>query len=305
VANRKPAEQTQCHRVDGARVAFRLPLADLKRGIAQVVGTQRARIDEAGIDDDAILETRKSVKKLRALLALVHTERNTKRLRRADRELRTLARGLGMARDVAALSATATRLARDGLMSQRLERALQVDLATTKSRVAPPSPRALGKLTFDLKRDLRGVSLETLVDAATRSYQAARRGMSVAHAQQTSDAFHAWRKSVQRHARHLQLLAELWPLDFDMRITVAKDLARALGEEHDLHLFAAWLSERPKRDRDRAAFAALDVKIAQRQLIARTEARASGARLFAERPKALRRRLRVYARQLLTAESNG
>ncbi len=284
----------------GSVVAFRLPLDQPQRGIVKVARAQLARLQSA----PSILGQRKSLKKLRALHRLGTTPSNAKAARQCDRLLRDTGRALGPARDGTALRDTLSRLVETGLLTRRsLVQILKAEL----DQFANEDSSVTIDIAFDAitaqvaAMDYSRVTLASLIAAAGQSYRAARRGRRRALTLGGSDAAHDWRKSVQRHARHMQLLADLWPADLELRITTTKEIARSLGDEHDLHLLGVWLEARHLPKGEHRAAAALQSAIRKRQRQLRDHAFALGAKVFAERPRCFRARLSHYAKvQLMT-----
>ncbi len=71
----------------------------------------------------------------------------------------------------------------------------------------------------------------------------ARRGALNRHCQEagaTDEDFHALRKSVQQHWRHMQLLSRAWPEALSARADEAKALSQLLGEDHDLYVLRSF-----------------------------------------------------------------
>jgi hypothetical protein len=71
-------------------------------------------------------------------------------------------------------------------------------------------------------------------------------------------------------------------------------LTDLLGEEHDFAALATWLAAPDDELAKRCDLGALLGLAEQRRLEARAEARSLAMRIYAERPKAFVRRLRVY-----------
>lgn len=289
-------------------MAYRLPVDDVKRGLADVAAGQVKRLRTAAVRADATFQQRRTLKKLRALvqLGVSSTSSSKREVRRLDRLLRQAGRTLAPNRDRDARRATLDRLVEDGMVATVLERdlrrSLAVSLGARDDRTLPA--RALDtveKAVAGLR--LRRLSLSTVVDAAGAGYRAARRALKTANAAGTSEAFHDWRKVAQRHARHMQLLADLWPEDMAVRISATKALARTLGLEHDLYGFALWLGGLSVPRRQRRAIRSLRRAIEARCAVLRASAHSDGLRLFIERPGAFRRRLAAYARHQATTKS--
>jgi hypothetical protein len=127
-------------------------------------------------------------------------------------------------------------------------------------------------------------------------YRRARRTMARAYEARDAVAFHEWRTAVKAHRHHVYVLEEIWPEEIDVRLHELEHLGELLGEEHDL----AMLHETIRAQRDCFAherdYRRLRLLVDKRRQRLRAEARPLGERLFAERPRDLRRRFRTYFR---------
>jgi hypothetical protein len=108
----------------------------------------------------------------------------------------------------------------------------------------------------------------------------------------TAERLHEWRKRVKDHWYHMRLLAPAWPGGLDARVAELKALSDLLGNDHDLAVLRQRLSEDPGLAA--AGGGALDGPLAGRQAALQAEALALGRRLYAEKPKAFRKRLGAY-----------
>ncbi|WP_052464679.1 CHAD domain-containing protein [Methyloceanibacter caenitepidi] len=66
------------------------------------------------------------------------------------------------------------------------------------------------------------------------SYYRAREQFKSAFRSKDSELIHDWRKSVQRHWRHMQLLTPCWPSELGARTEAARGLSQTLGDDHDI-----------------------------------------------------------------------
>ena len=125
--------------------------------------------------------------------------------------------------------------------------------------------------------------------AAGRVYRQARARYRAARADPAPEAFHALRRSVKHHAHHIRLLRGVWPDCFAAWHARLDALGDGLGREHDLTVLEAALAAHNGR-----LAAVRRIQAARDSL--RAEILAEGAVLFAERPRALGRRLSAYWR---------
>ena len=225
-------------------------------------------------------ETRKALKRLRALLALLRPELGRKRYARENAALRDCARRLAGARDAEVMVGTLdalvqrhpARLARSAAV-----RALRAQLHAEREAAAALAVRdprvreeVLGELRAVRARverwELRERGFRSLAPGLERTYREGRRGLRVARRgaggkprgggdakrrRRHAEALHAWRK----HVKELRYVAET--LDrggrgggsstYTRRVARRADrLGEVLGEEHDLALLETRVHERSR-----------------------------------------------------------
>lgn len=289
----------------------------LKRGESLHHAIKRmahAELDDARAalrEPSGVHEARTALKKARALIRLVAPEVGGPAHVAYD-ELRALGRKLSLVRDAEVLLATfervrratarprdpelaAARQALEALLRKREtglraadRRAAAAKLARTRDEVARWAPAS------DRWPALR----RGLVDGYRRS----RRRMRAAYAEETSAAFHAWRRAVKSHRYQIQALEPLWPAELGAQRRGLEKLGDLLGEEHDLAVLADALRE------ERTCFADGDTcnhfmaTVERRQRELRALARPLGERLFAEKAGDWGRRHRAYFRSFRSEE---
>jgi CHAD domain-containing protein len=254
-------------------------------------------------DGDGIHDARTALKKARALLRLVEPEAG-RSARAAYDELRDVGRKLSPVRDAAVLVATFDRVrrlaghrrdpdlteARAALEKLLHEREAGFRAADRRAAVALLA-RARREVDRCVPDDDRWSTLgRGLVDV----YRRGRRRMRAAYAEDTSTAFHAWRRVVKSHRYQMQALEPLWPTEIGAQRQDLEKLGDLLGEEHDLAVLADALRD------ERTCFADSDVcnhflaTLERRQSELRSLARPLGERLFAEKASDWGRRHRAY-----------
>lgn len=253
---------------------------------------------------DAIHNARRSLKRLRALIRLLRPAIGDAAYRRESERVAGTARLLAGARDVHVMRLTATKLeSRFGPLPDGAGKRLNALLA--KEAAAIPSDAGKDGRTEALKRlkqmrkffnghALDGVSFESLAEGLERCYRKGRRGFREAYRKPSDESFHAWRKSVQRHWRHMQLISRAWPEALSARADEAKELSRLLGEDHDLAVLLAKVAETAPESLTREDVAAVGALCRSCQAEIRALAEPRGARLFAEPAEELRRRIEAY-----------
>lgn len=249
----------------------------------------------------AIHGARKDLKKVRAVLRLARAELGGKLFRAENRRYRDAARLLSASRDAEVRLATLAALresAGGGLLAATT--AWQAELAVERDRVAAPpagaTDAALAAIEEGRERiadwPLDGCRWATLGAALERTYRAGRLGHREAIVEPSDEATHEWRKRGKDLWYQLRILTPAWPPVLEPTAEQAHALAELLGDHHDLTLLATDLGRRDAvgaADRERILAA-----IAHRQSALFADALALGARLYAEKPRAYRRRLRGY-----------
>ena len=276
--------------------AFRLKQGEpVPEGIARIA---RGRIDHAidalsdsGADpEEAVHDARKDMKKLRALLRLVRGEIGEKVYRRESACFRDAARELAGVRDadvmLATLAALEERYAdelpadavgdiRQALEAHRIRTAAGTRAQAAKAAVAILK-EARGRVAdWPLERD----GFEPMADGLRRTYRRGRRDWRASLSEPSAENLHEWRKRVKDLWYHCSILQETWKPVMSALADEAHELSDRLGDDHDLAVLLDWGAE------------PLEPVIARRRRELQDEAFAYGARLYADKPKALVRRV--------------
>jgi CHAD domain-containing protein len=255
----------------------------------------------------AVHESRKSVKKVRAILNVFEQSgaeiprKDEQRLKRAGRELSAL-------RDAAAIVETFDRVRRRyptslsehtyGILRRGLVRAgVQQERRARRDGVAAHAARQLDKTRKAAKRwTAPAFDLPELFFVIAASYRRSRKAMKRASESGRSAAIHAWRKELKLFWHQLRLVqpltAGIAPLVGEL-----KRLETELGEDHNLVVLGATL--RGCRDlRSMHADVAQVAQLAARMRPPlRRRAFALGRRLHRRKPGAFGRWLRRSSRQ--------
>ncbi|MGE5407988.1 MAG: CHAD domain-containing protein [Syntrophothermus sp.] len=267
------------------------------------------RLQAASEEDiaDAIHGARKDLKKTRALLRLLRGELGDEVLRRENRRYREAGRLLSESRDAEVKLATLQELRRsaDGRLpavtADAWERMLEADRrrlasagsAETRARVS----RALALLAEGAREidawPLDDGSWDLVETGLDRAYREGRKNLAAVGAGGSDADVHELRKRAKDLWYQLRIVAEAWPAPLDATVGEAHALAELLGDHHDLSLLSEDLASRGGVLGHEQGIARL---IAERQDELLESALAIGARLYAERPKAFRRRMRAYWR---------
>jgi CHAD domain-containing protein len=260
----------------------------------------RAAIDDAGRNDAvAVHDFRKAMKRWRAVMRLlepfVGDDAGRWRLQARD-----LARELAEARDgQAALDALADlSKAEDGTLSGR-------SLATIRGRVEDFKQAAETTTLTDAARDRLRAALSAAAEAVqgwpldrmaftdlagglAKAYARARRAVPPQWRQADAEELHGLRQRVVVHRYQMELMEPLWPRLGKSWTGEAQRLRERLGTCQDLAVLARLTAAHQPLARWRARLAPL---IETRKALHVAAAARLAGRLFAERPKAFRRRM--------------
>jgi CHAD domain-containing protein len=255
-----------------------------------------------------IHQSRKCLKRLRALFVLLEGMVPETAWRRETGRYRSIARSLAGARDLHAMLETLARLrARFGAAAlgpyvvtfeAEIRRRLDSIEQSSADGAVEFARREIERAARGLKRlKIGSVDLDRMVAAVTTTYGAARDTRTRAYRTGIDEDFHEWRKHVQRHWRHMQLFLPAWPEELTVRVQLASRLSEVLGDDHDLWMLINLIElERAAERAGKREVRELSEFCHRRQAELRQEARALGKRLLAERPTAFARRLAAYWR---------
>ncbi len=285
---------------------FRLhePIA---KGVSEIALEQieAAELQVAGVDGDvAVHNIRRCLKRIRALLRLVRPALSEAVYRRESRAVASIGRQFAPARDRVVMRQTLLKLeARFGALPNgagaRLLNLPAKPGAQAPSRMTGKDRRAavaaLAKTKqFFARTERAGIRLEHAGKGLERTYRRARRLFGDCYQHPSDGAFHEWRKSVQQHWRHMQLLSMAWPDVLGGRAREAKELSRLLGDDHDLALLAAFVVKHPDVELAPGDREELIRRCRSWQSELRELARLRGHRLFAEPATDFASRLMTY-----------
>lgn len=286
------------------RIALRQPIeAECRRIALEQIDRVIGRLTAKAENETAIHESRKGLKRLRALLRLVRPGLGEDRFARHNTALRDTGQLLSGDRDRQVLSELAAKLAptlpgKAGSALTRIARELAVPTVNGQDGAAAATAAArLTELREDLARlQLTPDSFAMVLRGLARSYRCGRRRLRRAYAEPTDEGFHDLRKSVQQQWRHMQLLSRAWPDLFAARVEAARRLSQILGDDHDLAVLRAHLEDASPSPLSAAERAAIARHCQRRQDALRTRAEPLCVQLFAERPGRFAKRIAVLWR---------
>jgi CHAD domain-containing protein len=267
--------------------------------VRDILGEARTAIDDpARSGAEAVHDYRKAMKRWRALLRLIEPfiGEDGPRLRV---EARDLARELAGARDAqSALDALEDLRDVGGALTPGAMTAMQDRLAAIKqsAEATALTETMRGRLRAALTGadlatgtwPLQGVSFSDLARELASAYGRARRAMPADWRHADAHSLHELRQRVVTHRYQMDLVEPLWPRMGKLWIGEAQRLRDRLGAHHDLDMLTGLTQPHGLLARWRSRLAPL---IAARQEAHVRAAAKLASRLFAERPKAFRRRL--------------
>jgi CYTH domain-containing protein/CHAD domain-containing protein len=234
--------------------AFRLRIDEgVPAGIRRVAAGQIEEVLErleGRTDEDfgkAVHESRKSLKRLRAVVRLVRAELGDDIYRRENAAFRDIGRELSGPRDaqvlIQALDALVegypTELGAAGLAGFRAGlvssyEALQAELGagTTQLRELEAQLRAAEERLAGWP--LKHPGFAAAAPGVERAYRNGRRAYRTARSEPTAENLHEWRKRVKDLWYSLQILEEAAPKRMKKLATTAHELSELLGDDHDM-----------------------------------------------------------------------
>lgn len=281
-------------------------LADGVRRIA-LGRTDKALERLDGVEGDALAAAvhgaRKDLKKLRALLRLVRPELGAKRFKAGNRRYRGAGRLLSGSRDAEVKLETLAKLAdRSPDLPAATLKAWEGMLEAERDELAATLREGEGGHIAAAREAIEGGrgeiddwplrtdSWAPVGSGLTESYRAGRRLMKRVRAEAGAEGVHEWRKRTKDLWYQLRIVEDAWPELLGPTVDQAHELAELLGEHHDLAVLAEDLRERDRLG-DRDPF---EAAIAKSQAELLKAAIGIGRRLYAEKPKAFRRRIKAY-----------
>ncbi len=252
---------------------------------------------------EAVHAARKALKQERSLLRLARGGLKTSARRRENTAFRDAGRRLSAARDATVMVQALDRLAERyaGQLAERNFTTIRehLDQAAEAPRRSLTESGLTGRVAEGLKAarartpqwQLRRGGWKTIEPGLLRSYRRGRTAFAKARQDPTVERLHDWRKRAKDHWYHLRLLRPIAPGTMKGQARDAHVLSDLLGDDHDLAVLRAKLLAGPELAVDLdAVIALLDHRRAQLQ----ARAVLVGERLYAEKPKAFRRRMRAY-----------
>ena len=279
------------------------PRHELRRIARDQVESALVELD----DEDrhtAVHQVRKHGKKIRALLRLVRLSA-PELYQRENAAFRDATRRVSSDRDAAVALQTY-----DGLVGRFVDAAASTGLLPVRAALVERRDAVLrddleerleairSDLETALERielwELDGEGFDVVAGGFTKTYGRARDRMADAYEEQTSEAFHLWRKRVKYHRYHVELLQDVWPELMEARRDELHELTDLLGDDHDLAVLRQDLTADPERFGGPGPVATVCALLDRRRAELQSDAHQLGRRCFAEPPKQIVARIGTY-----------
>ena len=277
--------------------------AAVRRVALSQIDAALSEIDGKELTPEQIVhQVRKRCKKLRALIRLVRP--GLADYARENAAFRDLARMLSGVRDQDVLIHSCDRIGQHFGKDADADimYALCARLATDKEERTAGGPDRLADFRNGMVQAreraqmwvIEGDGFAAFAGGLCQGLKRARDAMAHARHDPLPDAMHEWRKHVKYHAYQARLFREIWPEMMQVHTTALSDLADLLGEHHDMAVLQQRLAERPHDYGGAEAVRHIcGLSHELQENIADASFR-SGARLLAERPRALAARWESY-----------
>lgn len=273
--------------------------AKLRGGVARALDEAAASLTDRpeGIHT-AVHETRKTLKRLRALYRLV-AHGSPALLERENARLRDAAGHLSEGREAAALAETANWLAGQGRTADetallaRMARALEV----RRDAIDPKDiERQVTLATTDIRSAIDGVTELSLPESRRktakliangwrRALRKGRRILSPLTVDSQAEAFHDLRKVTQTLDAYHGLLKPLWPEAMAARQDRLRNLIDTLGRENDLAGLTGLMAREPRHFGEAIEQVILQRILAKRRQALRLAALQQAAKIYAGDPQ--------------------
>lgn len=132
---------------------------------------------------------------------------------------------------------------------------------------------------------------DTLVAGFDKTYRRGRKAMRKCLDEDDSAIWHEWRKRAKYQRYQCKLLRPLWPGVINCWRDQLHQLTDLLGEDHDMVVLRELLYSRMSPELGESTISALEGLMSQRSAALRDKSRCLGAKLFHDKPGAVRSRL--------------
>ena len=248
---------------------------------------------------EAVHETRKHLKKLRAALDLVAREVGKRQYTREERCVRQIGKLVSHLRDAHVRLQTLIELRGDDAKRfAHLENLLSIERESFSAAFAGWQRRAITKLEALSDRlarwPLDDLTWKTVCAGVAKSYRRGRNALDRALKKPSAECMHAWRKEVKQLWYQLRLLQPLNPVVLEKISADAKTLGQLLGCDHDYAFLLERFDEKQPEPQLKKERADLEKLIRKRGRRLQRNATELGRRFYAEPPKAFAKRISIF-----------
>lgn len=265
---------------------------------------------------DAVHDTRKRLKRLRAALRLVRPAIGDETYRRENAAFRDTGRRLSRARDSKVLVDTL-----EGLAERFADDLALVDTSALRAELEGEHERSMASLRESEAaivlsvRELGNARMRTagwtfesdglgaVAPGLRRIYRRGRRNMRKAAAEPTTENLHEWRKRVKDLWHASQILRPAAPKRMKKLATRAHRLSELLGDDHDLAVLRDRAAGHPGLFEDADSRQALLGAIDRRRASLQREALGLGERVYKRPPKRFMSRFKRDWRKRMAPEA--
>jgi CHAD domain-containing protein len=271
----------------------------LGRAAAEEIRRARGALLAEADPEAGVLEARKSLKKVRAILRLSRAPLGKRRFRAANHWYRDLTRRLAEQRAGAVRVETLEGLAGglNGQAPMRVLRASRRRLVPRRRRYDDATVRAdVAEALAEARPGIEALPIQgfdAVRPGITRTYRKGQKRMREAIERPSAAAFHDWRKRVKDLWYQIRLVGHAWPEPLGSLADELHLLSDHLGDGHDLDLLESALQDEARSDPlfdPSPLLPALDEERAAK----RAAAIDLGRRLYAEDPEGFAARVEAY-----------
>ncbi|HEY2103516.1 MAG TPA: CHAD domain-containing protein [Chthoniobacterales bacterium] len=277
----------------------------------QVASALQIARGEVEPDDTPVHQTRKHLKKARAVLRMVAEEIGRGLYKQQDRSFRDIGRLISDVRDAEVRLQTVRQLQeitwrQSNQTFHKTEELLLGELEHFLAAFAGWQKQAateLEKLCREIEKwPIEELNCKCVRAAVQRGYKSGRDAFNRAQAKPTPENFHEFRSETKRLFYQLRILRPINPLVIGALLDELGSLAEVLGRSHDLH----FLGERLRRDDSNPSPAeahALVAVIEKSELELQKRSVDVAAHFFDERPKDFGNRLGGWLLEWIKGEA--
>lgn len=243
--------------------------------------------------EQAVHETRKSLKKIRGLLSLVKPALGSV-YKKEDRVFRDAGRLLSDLRDRTVILQVFDRVAAEHPEMPAAARTVIRDSLGRSAGTTVPEKEVSSQVVRLLKQaslrvkawPLPDVHWQSLTSSVASGYRQSRRALKQAEKLETPESLHNFRRKVKQHWYHLRLFENFGDGDMQKRLAELEQLSTQLGDQHNLIVLRSRLTADLETSHDRQQIRHVLFWLDEESDTLRTHALEAGRRLFAEKPTA-------------------